>query len=337
MEKIKKNTEKKLYLIILITLILCFLPLMIKSQYVIRVIVMALLYSIVALSINLIVGFCGQLDFGRAAFVGLGAYWSALLTINFNLPFIFCFLSAGFFCAFMGLMLGLLCRKTSFDYLSLITIGFSEIVRLVSLNWFSLTNGAMGLGGIPPPSLFGYEIDTNIKYFYFALFILVVCYITIYRIINSKIGRAFKSIRDNELAAASAGINVPNYKLLNFVIASFFTGIAGSAIVHYTSYISPWTATLDESIYQLQMPILGGIGNLPGSILGAFILIIAPEISRTFYEYRLLFVGFLMVFMMIWYPNGILGKDGIGEKVIGISRFFPQKNKYESSIGGKKK
>lgn len=218
--------------------------------------------------------------------------------------------------------MGVLCRKTSFDYLTLITIGFNEICRLVFLNWIPVTNGAMGLRRIPSPSLFGFEIDTNVKYFYFALVMLVICYIAIKRLTQSKIGRAFCAIRDDDIAAAYSGINVPRYKTLNFAIASFFTGIAGSLLVHYTCYASPFNYTLDESIYQLQMAILGGLGSLPGSILGTAILVIAPEISRTFYQYRLVFIGVLMVLMMIWAPNGILGRDGIGQKVMGIRRFL---------------
>lgn len=301
----------------------CLIPLVVTNDYHLRVLNMALLYSIVALSINLIVGISGQLDFGRSAFIGLGAFWSAILMQRFGAPFWIAFLTAGLFCTVVGAGLGLLCRKSTFDYLTLITIGFNEICRLIFLNWQDVTGGAMGLRRVPVPSLLAYAIDTNVRYFYFALALLVVCYVAIQRIITSKLGRAFEALRDDPIAAAYAGIAVPTYKVINFAVASFFTGIAGSAMVHYTQYASPFNYTLDESIYILQMAILGGLGSLPGSILGTAILVIAPEISRTFYEYRLMFVGLMMVVMMIWAPNGILGKHGIGEKVVGLGRFLP--------------
>jgi branched-chain amino acid transport system permease protein len=315
---INKKNRKINYTWLLIFLVVMFIPFIIKGEYQLRIVNMVLLYSIVALSINLIVGFAGQLDMGRAAFVGLGGYWSAIMVLRFHLPFIIAFISAGLICAFIGFILGMLCRKSTFDYLTLLTIGFNVICLQIFLNWNSATNGAMGLRLVPSPILWGFKFDTNFKFFYFALGLLAICYLIINRIAHSKIGKAFEAMRDDPIAAAYSGINVANYKVINFTLASFFTGIAGVAITHYNNYISPFTFTLDESIYQLQMAILGGLGSLPGSILGSAILVIAPEISRIFYEYRLMFVGFLMVAMMLWSPNGILGRNGIGEKVIGI-------------------
>ncbi len=308
---------------LVVVAVACLVPLAVTNDYHLRVLTMVLLYAIVALSINLIVGISGQLDFGRSAFIGLGAFWSAIAMQRFGVPFWIAFVSAGLFCTVVGAGLGLLCRKSTFDYLTLITMGFNEICRLIFLNWQDVTGGAMGLRRVPVASLFGYAFDTEAKYFYFGLALLVLCYLAIQRIIGSKLGRAFEAIRDDPIAAAYAGIAVPSYKVINFALASFFTGIAGSAMVHYTQYASPYNYTMDESIYCLQMAILGGLGSLPGSILGAAILVIVPEISRTFYEYRLFFIGVLMVVMMIWTPNGILGKQGVGERVIGLAHLLP--------------
>ena len=324
MENLRK---RKIVLLALFLTVVVAIPLFVKNNYYLHVIVMVFIYSIVALSINLIVGFCGQLDFGRSAFLGLGGYWSALAMQRIGLPFLAAFISAGLVCAAVGMLLGFLCRKTSFDYLTLITIGFNEICRLVFLNWIPVTNGAMGLRMVPPPSFLSFRIDTGIKYFYFSLLLLIICYIAVKRITKSKLGRAFEALRDDPIAASYSGINVPFYKMYNFGIASFFTGIAGSALVHYTQYVSPYNYTMDESVYQLQMAIIGGLGSLPGSILGSAILIVVPEISRVFYQYRLLFVGLLMVVMMVWTPNGILGKKGVGEKIIGIRSLLRLKKK----------
>ncbi len=302
-------------------LIACAIPFVVTDEYALRVLNVFFIYSVVALSINLIVGFCGQLDMGRAAFMGLGAYWSAILAVRLNVPFFVAFLTAGLFAGLVGAILGFLCRKSSFDYLTLITIGFNVICQVIFLNWIPVTNGAMGIPKVPVPQFFGFAFDTNFRFYYLALGFLVTCYVLIERITKSKLGRAFEAIRDDSIAASYSGINVANYKVLNFAIGSVFTGLAGSLLVHYTQYASPFNYTLDESVYQLQMAILGGLGSLPGSLLGTLILVVAPEVSRSFYEYRLVFVGFMMVIMMIYWPNGLLGKAGVGERLIGIFRF----------------
>ncbi|MGX8702573.1 branched-chain amino acid ABC transporter permease [Caproiciproducens sp.] len=321
------NQIKKHRALSYIALLIIFaaIPNFIKDDYVIRIINMCMIYSIVALSINLIVGISGQLDMGRSAFLGVGAYASALLSKNLGVPFLPALILSGLICAATGWFLGFLCRKSTFDYLTLITIGFNAICQLLFLNLHNITGGAMGIRGVPSASIFGFQLDTSLKFFYFALALLILSYAGIQFIIKSKWGRAFAALRDDPIAAAYSGIRVENYKVLCFAVASFFTGIAGSALVHYTTYASPYNYTLDESIYELQMPILGGLGNLPGSIIGSSLLVIAPEISRTFYQYRLLFVGLLMVILMIWAPNGLLGKDGVGEKVIGIRHLFSKK------------
>jgi branched-chain amino acid transport system permease protein len=274
-----------------------------------------MLYSIIALSVNLIVGFSGQLDFGRSAFTGLGGYFSAIMFTSFDVPFIVAFIGSGLFAALVGLILGALCRKSTFDYLTLITIGFSEIIRLIIGNWKTVTGGTFGFR-TSRPVFFGFELKDQVSMFYFCFILLIVSYVIIQRIINSKMGRAFQAIRDDQIAAAYAGINVPRYKMICFSIGSFFTGLAGAAIVHYTRFASPANHTIDESLIMLQMAILGGLGSLPGSIVGTFILVVIPEISRTFYQFRLLFMGILMVVLMLFAPNGLFGKQGLYSKFI---------------------
>ncbi len=322
--------DKKVLAIVLLAAAILVLPLFITSDYVLRILTMVSLNSIVVLSINLIVGYCGLLDFGRAAFVGVGGYFSALMMMKLNVPYIAALLCAGLFTAIIGAILGALCRSSTFDYLSLITIGFSEICRLIFLNWEKVTNGPLGISHIPPPQFFGFKIDTNLRAYYFAVILLAICYILIKRIINSRLGRAFKAIRDNDIAASYTGINVANYKVLCFSIASFFSGIAGSALVHYAQYASPYNYTIDDSLIFLQMAILGGLGNLPASIVGTAVLVIAPELSRTFYQYRLMLIGIMMVVMMIWAPNGLLGKNGLGDQLIN----FIQKKREKKQVAG---
>ena len=326
MDTLSKNKKSLLLLVFALAV-----PLIVRDEYHIRVMNVFYTYAVVALSINLIVGFCGQLDMGRAAFMGLGAYCSAILSVKLGFPFFLSFILSGVFAGFTGTILGFLCRKSTFDYLTLVTIGFNVICQVMFLNWIPVTGGVMGISRVPAPNLFGFHFDTNTRFYYLALGFLVLSYIAIKRITKSKMGRAFEAIRDDSIAAEYSGINVQFYKILNFAIGSVFTGLAGSLSVHYSQYASPFNYTLDESIYQLQMAILGGLGSLPGSLVGTFILVVFPEISRGFYEYRLLFVGALMVLMMLYFPNGLLGKAGVGERLIGVKHRMAQKNK--SKVG----
>ena len=311
------SKNKKIFMVFFVMLMLAVIsvPFYVHNTYVLKILCNVMLYSIIALSTNLIVGFCGQLDFGRAAFAGLGAYFSAYIYNSTEVPFIICFLGAGLFAAFMGVILGTLCRKTSFDYLTLVTIGFLEICRKLFVNWRFITNGNNGLA-TGRPSFFGIKLQSHTAMFYFCLILLIISFILIKRITKSRLGRAFMAIRDDNIAAAYAGIDVPKYKTICFAIGSFFTGIAGAALAHYTMFTSPTNYTQDQSIIMLQMVILGGLGSLPGSIIGAALLTILPEISRAFYEYRLLFLGVLMVILMIFAPQGLLGRGGIKDKVI---------------------
>lgn len=290
------------------------MPFYIHNSYTLKIVCNVMLYSIIALSVNLIVGFCGQLDFGRAAFAGLGAYFSAIMFSKAGIPFFVAFIGGGLFAALCGALLGLLCRRTSFDYLTLITIGFNEIIRRILLNWQSVTNGAFGMS-TQRPEIFGFAFNSHRSIFYFSLILLVISYVVIRRITHSKMGRAFKAIRDDEIAAPYAGIDVAKYKMLCFTVGSFFTGLAGAAMVHYTMFASPANYTTDESLIMLQMAILGGLGSLPGSIIGTMILVVFPEVSRTFYQYRLLFMGVLMVVLMLFAPNGLLGHHGIWDQI----------------------
>lgn len=314
---ILKNSKKTLTVIFAAAVVL--IPFYISNTYALKIICNVMLYSIIALSVNLIVGYCGQLDFGRAAFAGLGAYFSAVVFNELNLPFIVCFIGGGLFAALIGCVLGILCRYSSFDYLTLITIGFSEICRKIFINWRPVTNGAFGLA-TKRPSFFGITLASHQSMFYFSLLLLIICYIVIRRITRSKVGRAFKAIRDDSIAAAYAGIHVPNYKTLCFVIGSFFTGLAGAAMVHYTMFTAPTNYTLDESMIMLQMAILGGLGSLPGSIVGAAILVVGPELSRGFYNYRLLFMGILMVVLMLFAPKGIMGTGGLKDQFVAFAK-----------------
>jgi len=328
MKRLSQLKTKTILLILLVLLMAC-VPLFIKNTYILKVLNNVMLYAVIALSVNLILGFCGLLDFGRSAFVGIGTYAFALLMTHITkVPWIIGFIAAGLFTALLGWLVGSFLRRTSFDYLTLLTIGIVEIVRLFLVNCTKVTNGAMGITGVPKPSFFGFQLKEHGQFFYFALILLILCYLMIDRLTKSYKGRALMAIRDDEIAAAFSAIDIPRYKAFCFGVASFFTGIGGAAMVSYTGYASPYNFTIDEGLLLCQMAILGGLGSLPGSVLGAVIWVIVPELSRTAYDYRLLIMGIMMVVLMLFCPNGLLGTNGLKDIIVRKAKqIFRHQNK----------
>ncbi|TQI66995.1 branched-chain amino acid ABC transporter permease [Clostridium sp. KNHs216] len=334
MKTIKRmNIKLKTPLLIVFLLVYACTPLIITNNYVLRIINNIMLYSIMALSVNLIMGFCGMLDFGRSAFVGIGTYFYALVMTRTHVPFLVGFLGAALFSAIIGYILGAFLQRTSFDYFTLITCGFVIIFQTFLINAPSVTGGPIGIMGVPAPEIFGFQFSTPQRFFYFVFALLVIVYIIIRNITRSHSGRALEAIRDDEIAASYSAINIPKYKALCFGIGSFITGLAGAAMVSYTGYASPDNFTLDEGLILCQMAILGGLGSLPGSILGAAILIVVPELSRTAYEYRLLIMGLMMVILMLFCPNGLLGKNGLMDIIVHSINKLRHKSHHEAMEG----
>ena len=300
--------SKEIILYTLGLIILLIIPYSGINSYIIRVMIMIGIYAILALGLNIITGYTGLLSLGNAGFYAIGAYTSALLATRFGFPFITAMLSGAAMAGFSGLLLGLPTLRLSGTYLAIATLGFGEIVRMVLLNWDSVTNGPMGILKIPRPVLFGVELGIkNGGLYYLILFLLLLVIAFCYLIIHSKIGRAFVSIREDELAATLMGINTTRYKVLAFVLSAFISGISGSFYAHMVRYIDPNTFVFDTSIMIISIVILGGMGTLRGMILGAAILIAFPEFLRFFAEYRFIVYGLVLVFMMRYRSQGILG------------------------------
>jgi len=286
-----------------------FLPVMITNEYILRIIIMVWIYSILALGLNFIVGFTGLLSFGHAAFYGIGSYVTAILMAQYGFNF-FPVLAVSWGVTFIfGFLLGLPVVRIRGDYLVLVTLAFGEIFRLVMQGWQSLAGGQMGIVGIPPPSIFGFRIISNFHFYYLGLALTVFTFAVLGFLANSKIGRAMIAIREDELAASAMGINTAFYKLLNFAIGTGFAGIAGSFLAVYLSAIAPSNFTLGESVLMIVMVIVGGMGSLPGSIVGAAVLLFATELFRSVYQYRLLIIGLIMVVVLLWRPQGIMGLE----------------------------
>ncbi|MDR2110808.1 MAG: branched-chain amino acid ABC transporter permease [Spirochaetaceae bacterium] len=315
----------------LLGVLLLALPVIIPSGYVVRVINTTMLYSIVAIGVNLIGGYGGQLAMGHACYVGIGAYTQAILTVHHGWPFLPSFFTALLFTTLYGLITGIICLgRIKGDYLMIVTMGVSEITRIVFQNWVSLTGGPMGIPQVPSIRVFGFVFKNNTRYYYLFLGFLILTIIVVRRIVKSRFGRAVIAIRDDEVAARAMGINTVRHKIITFTISTGFAGLAGIFLAHYTRFVGPMQYNLDEGLLYFQMIIIGGLGSVSGSILGAAILVLIPELFRSVYEYRLIVYGSAMILMMIVKPEGLLGNAGPNHILVRFSRNL----KNALSLGG---
>lgn len=274
-------------------------PMLGFSQYVYRVCVISVLYAILAMSLNLIAGVAGQISLGHIAFYGIGAYTSALLCVNFGISVWLGILAAFVVTMLFGLFIAIPTLKLSGGYLAILTMSFAEIIRLILLNWTDVTRGPMGILNIPKPSIFGFEIDSSVSFLYLVLVVALIVYIALHNIIRSKFGRNLKALRDDEISSESMGIDVYRHKVIAFVISSGIAGIAGALYASYMEFIDPTSFVSDESTVILSMVVLGGMGNMNGSIIAAVLLTVLPEALRSFSDYRMLVYGVVLVVMML--------------------------------------
>ena len=284
-------------------------------EYLLHILVIAGIYVILTLSLNLVVGYAGLAALGHAAFSCVGAYASALLALNFGVSPWLGLLAGAFTAALLGVIIGIPSVRLKGDYLALATFGFGVITYSVAKNWVSLTRGPMGLPGIPQFSVFGVQLSHIWQYLILVwLFVLLTLFV-MGRIVNSPFGRILKGIREDEIATMAMGKNVNTHKIMVFVIGAFFAGIAGSLYAHYITFIDPSSFTVMESIMILLMVVFGGMGSLTGSLLGAVILVLFPEALRFLgmpssvaAPLRQMIYGLLLVVLMLKRPQGIVGK-----------------------------
>ncbi len=306
-EKIKELKISVKTLGVILGILFAAIPFIGLSNFVMRMFIMVGIYAILGLSLNLVTGFTGQLSLGHAAFYAIGAYTSAILSTRFGLNFMITAPASALVAAVFGLLLGMPTLKLQGAYLAIVTLGFGEIVRITALNWMGLTRGPMGIPGIPGPGIFGFQIQSNVGYFYLIYGLVIMTIIVMNRLVNSRMGRAFTAIREDELAAQYMGIRTTVYKIVAFTIAAFFAGLAGSFYAHFVTFIDPQSFTFDESVQILSIVILGGMGSIPGTILGAAVLVTAPELLRSLQNYRMVMYGLILISMMLIRPQGILG------------------------------
>jgi branched-chain amino acid transport system permease protein len=287
-------------------LVLALAPIAYHQIYFIHIMALALIAAISALGMQLLIGYSGQLSMGQAAFFGLGAYTSAILSKEVGVPFVVAFVAAGVVAGASSLVLVPITRLRGI-YLAVATLGFTIIVYLVLLNEEWLTGGSFGLLGIPWPSLGPLKLDSELDVYYLCLFVLIIVYVACYRLVHSRFGRGLQAIMLDEDAARASGINVTLYKSKCFIVSAVITGLAGCLFAHHSRYLNPNDFTFFRSIDILIMAVIGGIGSLPGAVVGAFIVILLPEYLRAFDQWRLVIYGALLIVFVSFGQGGVAG------------------------------
>ena len=306
---------------------------LVTSIYQTNIMISALLYVMLALGLNIVVGLAGQLVLGYVAFYAVGAYTYGLLYHFYGLGFWVCLPLGGVTAVLFGLGLGFPVLRLRGDYLAIVTLGFGEIVRLSLQNWSSLTGGPRGISNIARPGFFGMEmgIGASTTYIYYlvlaAVLLTILC---ISRLKNSRVGLALQALREDEIACEAMGIDITRVKLSAFTLGSCWAGFAGVIFAAKTTFINPASFSFMESAMILSMVVLGGMGSITGVVLAALILILVPEYLRAFSEYRMLLFGAVMVLMMIFRPQGLITGEKRRYNVTGA----PEQRPEASTKGG---
>jgi branched-chain amino acid transport system permease protein len=287
-------------------------PLAVPNDYVMGVIARICLYALLALGLNIVVGFAGLLDIGYVAFFGIGSYVYAFLSsphFGLHLPFLLTLPIVVAATAVSGVIIGAPTLRVRGDYLAMVTLGFGEIVYLLLVNLdrpLNITGGPSGIIGVDPPALADLAPGSNVEYYFLFLVFLAFAVLMSVRLRDSRIGWAWRAIREDEVAAQAMGINVFVAKLQAFAIGAAFAGVAGCLLASWQRSVFPANFMFTESINILAMVILGGMGNLFGVILGAALIVALPELFREFEQYRLLAFGFMLMALMVFRPQGLL-------------------------------
>lgn len=320
-EKVKKIFQRNSLMVYfcIVLLALVYPIFQISNPYLIHLGAIAGIYAIMALGLNITLGFTGMLDLGYAAFYAIGAYTSVLLNVHFQWSFWFTLpiavISAGLF----SLLIGIPSLRVRGHYLALVTLAFGQIIYLLLINIPSLTKGTDGITGIEAPIISGFNFFSQIKilginlpyytnFYYLILSFLILVFLISRTLNNSKLGRILQSIREDEIASMSCGINITKFKLLAFFLSASLGGLSGSLYAHMIGYINPDNFTFAVSVTILCMVILGGMGNITGVVISAVILVILPEKLREFEHFRIPLFGFAMLLLMIYRPQGLFPK-----------------------------
>jgi len=288
-------------------------PAWVWNPYYLHTLIMAGIFAVLALSLNLLLGYTGQLSLGHAAFFGIGAYATGLLTVKLEWSPWLGLLAAIVLPAVAGFVIGRLALKLRGAYFVLLTISFAGCVSLVSVNWMELTNGPLGIPGVPPveialPGLPALSLRAKNAYYYLVLAAVAVSYLVCLGLIRSRVGRALVALRENETLASSVGIDGTHYLVLAAVISAAMAGFGGGLYAHYTRFVSPEVFLFTYTVTMVIMVVAGGKGTLAGPIVGAVLFTVLPEALRalTSWQWQMLLYGVLLVAVLFFMPEGIV-------------------------------
>lgn len=288
-------------------------PAWVWNPYHLHTLIMAGIFAVLALSLNLLLGYTGQLSLGHAAFFGIGAYATGLLTVKLEWSPWIGLLAAVVLPGAAGYVIGRLALKLRGAYFVLLTISFAGCVSLVSVNWMDLTNGPLGLPGVPPleialPGLPAFSLRTKPAFYYVVLAAVALSYLVCRALIRSRVGRALVALRENETLAASVGIDGTHYLVLAAVVSAAMAGFGGGLYAHYTRFVSPEVFLFTYTVTMVIMVVAGGKGTLAGPIVGAVLFTVLPEALRaaTSWQWQMLLYGVLLVGVLFFMPEGIV-------------------------------
>lgn len=292
------------------------------DRYTLYVLNMSGICVIGAIGLNILIGYTGQISIGHAAFIAIGAYTTTIVGNWIPLPSLCLILISGLTAGIIGIFIGIPCLRLRGLYLAMATMSFCTIVEYILFHWLALTNGPMGMPA-PSLSIFGFPLDSHIRFYYFIAFLVIILSLAAKNLTRMKIGRAFVSIRDRDIAASIIGVNLTYYKVLSFGLSSFYAGISGSLLAYYMTHINPEYFNLNLSVEYIGMIIVGGLGSIAGSILGALFMTIIPESLKglfsvfcdwfgvTGFEFtdqvRFGLYGSLIIVFLIFEPSGLFG------------------------------
>ncbi len=309
MEKIFSlyNQHKKKVLLFLFVLS-CVLPVVIRQALILRYVCTIMMYATLAGSLNVINGYSGQTCLGQAGFFAIGAYTYAILTKNFGLHFWFAFLLSGILAMLSGLLVSLPTLKLSGIYLSIVTLGAAEIIRILAQTWTPVTGGALGIKQIPYPVFWGIEMFKPKDYYYIFLALFILFLFITNRVLQSRVGRAWMSIREDQVAAMSLGVETRFYKCTNFMYGSFWAGLVGAVYAPFVNYIEASQFSTDVGFNILAMVVIGGQGTLIGPIVGSVIVTVLTEALRFLENWRYVIYAGIIILMMWVRPQGLVGE-----------------------------
>lgn len=286
--------------------VLLVFPLIAQNRYQVHIINMAGIYILISLGLNLAMGYAGQFNLAMGALWGVGAYTAALLNTKLGVPFWLNLPAAMIAAGIIGAIVGLPSLKVRSHYLAIVTIGLGEVINIILVNEDEVTGGALGIPRIAMPSLFGIPIDNDERFYYIILFMVILGYLIARQIVSHRIGRAFRAIRDDFQAARAMGVNTAYYQILAFVISAAYAGAAGALFAHLNTYISPDIFEFKSTLFVMTMTMVGGMGNLLGSLVGGLMLPILQEYLRVIGDWQLVGYGIAIMIVVLFIPGGVI-------------------------------